>query len=351
MKHINNIVRRCIFADDYGNIDFDFVTLAKIQPKLTFDERYLDPRFRQTTETPFKEIRLLTHHVPVNVENPESQYEKLRKELLETYKNILRQLQPDQKYLCCASAGSDTRILCALLAQLRDEEGLSLDNILFHCWGRPELESFRLLMDRLGLKNISVLDDRRPDTFDVGTDEYSTQGWYGYDGQMNFWGEKINPKEYILMGGAGGDVCFYPSLNWWHQNLYFSKRGESISHLCKIFKDIFFPLFEQEMLAAIASIPTKFKLEKDPRINREKLRTDLCFDLGMGDIPMPAPNPRYLFNLSNERKQLMRDLYEKSKFKKEYKIAINYDKVFAEYGCYDAKLWCFACTVYEKIFS
>ena len=56
-KNYQSLFNRCIYIDNEGELSNSFLTLAKKQKHLTFDRRYLDPKFRQVTETPFKEIR------------------------------------------------------------------------------------------------------------------------------------------------------------------------------------------------------------------------------------------------------------------------------------------------------
>lgn len=350
--YYKSLFNRCLFIDEDYNIDTNFIRLAKKQHKLTFDMIYLDPNFRQsgTILTPFKEIKLYDNFFVPDASLSISQaftYQDLLKYILNTYKNVLRRIDPKKKYLCSCSAWSDSRILCALLAQLRDEEGYNWDNIIFHCWGRPESESFLELMKRVRFKNLSILDDTVDDAFDVGTDEIPVN-FYPYDGQMKFWG-KYNQSEYTLISTAEGEAFQYSFASWIHRCGYFSNRGEQINILSNMFNDAFFPLLSKDMISIVLSIPDKFKGIKDVRINRDKLRTDLCELLGVVDIPMPKSY--YNFNLSYDRKKLMIYLYEKSKFKKDYNINLNFDKVFKYCNTFEAKVWGFAVTVYERIFG
>ena len=160
------LFNKSMFIDEFNNIDIDFIKLAKKQSNLTFNKAYLDPKFNQsyTLLTPFFEIKRYDNFVNPTVCPHETlcngfDYNSLLKNILKIYKNVLRKtLNPKKQYLCICSAGSDSRILCGLLAQLRDEEGVTLDNIIFHCWGNTEKDSFLQIMKRLRFSNISVLD-------------------------------------------------------------------------------------------------------------------------------------------------------------------------------------------------
>ena len=115
------------------------------------------------------------------------------------------------------------------------------------------------------------------------------------------------------------------------------------------FKDVFLPVLSKDMVAIMSSIPNSLKHIKDPRMDRDKLRTDLCEILGLADIPMPISNINW--NISVKRKKQMIDLYNKSQFKKDFKIDINFDNACSTPHTFDSKVWAFAVTVYEKVFN
>lgn len=344
-ENYRNTFNRCIFIDKDQNISNDFVSLARSQNILTFDRRYLDPQFRETIQTPFKEIERYDNFIDFH--ERERSYDYILNEILDTYKSILRRINPNEKYLFACSSGSDSRIIAALLAQLRDEEGYNFDNVLFHCWGKAEKDSFLELMRRCHWKNISILDDSVSDPYDAGVPDISVDGWYSYNLQLKFWGT-INPKDYILLSGAEGETLLRTFDQWKHSHGYFSNRGESVHKLANIFKDIFFPYLQKEMLSITMSIPSHIKNVHDNRMGRDKIRTDLCKMLGVHDIPIQ--NFYYNFNFSNDRKKLMLDLYHKSKFKKEFNIKINSDELFKSPHNFSAKVWGFAVTIYENLF-
>lgn len=358
-KNYRNTFNRCTFIDSSQNVDFDFIRLAKKQGNLTFNTKYFDPKFTQITHTPFMEIERYDNFLDftdcsIGTHNENMDYKKysyILKSIVEEFKNTLRKIDPKEKYFFSCSAGSDSRIITALLSQLRDEEGYDFDNVLFHCWGRPEQDSFLSLMNRFRWKNVSILDDSVADVYDVGTNEISVNGWYPYDSQMKFWGD-INTKNYILLSGAEGETLLRPFDIWKNSHGFFSNRGESIHFLANKFKDVFFPYLTKDMLNITMKIPHFYKNIPDNRIGRDKIRSDICELLGVLDIPMPKPVPGsyYNFNFSSDRKKMMIDLWNKSRFKKEFDVEISYEDLFSRHNTYSSKMWGFAVTVYEKVF-
>ena len=276
-------------------------------------------------------------------------FSKILDYYISAYKDVLRGLDKNEKYLFSCSNGSDSRIIISLLAQLRDEEGYSFDNILFHCWGRPEKDSFLQLMRRFKFDNISILDDAKEDAYSICSSDICVEGFYPYDIMMKFWGEKINPQEYILLSGAEGETLLRTFTEWVHSHGYFSSRGDAVHILAAQFKDIFFPYLTKELLKISMLIPKNLKNIKDTRLSRDKLRTDICEKLGTADIPMQSSH--YNFNFSAYNKKTMMDKYLASQFYKDFKFSLNPDELFTSNSSFSAKMWAFATTVYERIFA
>ena len=276
-------------------------------------------------------------------------YDKILDYYISAYKDVLRGLDKNEKYLFSCSNGSDSRIIISLLAQLRDEEGYSFDNILFRCWGSPEKDSFLQLMKRFKFDNISIVDDAREDPYDICSSDICVEGFYSYGIMRNFWGKDINPQEYILLSGAEGATLVLTFTEWVHSHGYYSSRGDAVHTLASIFKDIFFPYLTKNLLSIAMSIPPKYKNIKDTRISRDKLRTDICEKLGVVDIPMQKAD--YRCNISTNTQKIMMNKYTASRFYKDFNITIDPGELSTSPGSFSSKMWAFATTVYERIFA
>lgn len=350
IQHFN----RCIFVDASGRTSVDFMSLALQQKRLTFDGRFLDKTFQAVTETPFLEIRhadplqYCSHDFLIEDVFSDDQYEYFLDSFITVLRDILMRLDPNEAYLFSCSAGSDSRIFSALMAQLRNEGLQSFDNVLFHCWGSPEKECFLQLMNKLGWRNVSVIDDSVPDPLDAGLETPCVDGWYPYINQIRFWGER-DPSRYILLSGAEGETLLRTFDEWIFSYGFFSDRGESVHRLARHFKGIVFPYLTHEMLKVTMRAPKSWKNVADSRLGRDKIRTDLAARLGVDDIPIPKSF--YTFNFSEERKELMLASYNKSQFKIKFGIEIAADALFSAPGGYESKLWSFAVTVYEKLYQ
>lgn len=347
-QYYKKLFNRCLYRDESGRISSSFMELCKQQENLTFDERYLDESFVQKLETPFLQIQRYDNFIDIDSENSCLDYDEILEKILAGFTYVLRKIKKREKYFFSCSAGSDSRIIMALLAKLRDKEGYNLDNITFHCWGQAEKTEFLELMKKFRFENISILDDTIEDVYDISTTQLCADGWYPYDGLMKFWGN-INPAEYTLLSGAEGETLLRPFNEWKHSHGYFSNRGESVHRLANIFNDTFFPYLTKEMLSITMIIPDKFKNIQDTLLDRDKIRTDLCKILHVDDIPMPQSY--YNFNFSDAVKAHMKNRYIESAFYKKYQFDLNWDQLFAKHTCHSAKAWTFAVTVYEKLMS
>lgn len=343
---------RCWFVDQVGRYSADFIALAKNQEKLTFNKKYLDLSFKDWNETPFEEINygepLLLDSVRDYSSLPkfEGDYETYLNLIIERLKSVLLMLDPCEKYIFSHSSGADSRIISGVMTILREESRANFDNVLFHCWGQPEEKSFRGIMEKCGWSNISMHDDTRPNVYDVGIDSYSVDGWNPYASQMKFWGD-IDPSEYIFFSGGEAGAFQLPYSEWVHSRAFFVERGEAIHRLAKIFKGIFFPFLSRPVLDLLLAMPDEWRNIKDPRIGRDKIRGDLVEKVGLLDFPVEKA--RYNFNFTEDRKKQMINLYEKSKFKKDCNVELNYENLFSKHNSWDSRAWAFAVTVYEKL--
>lgn len=341
---------RCCFSDNVGNLSVDFIEFAKAQSELTFDTRYLDHGFRDWDETPFKEIKFVN---PINYVGYDytdiieftGSYDELLEVILQRIKFVLLKLDPLKNYLFSHSSGSDSRIISGVMFQLK-KEGMNFDNVLFHCWGKSEQNGFMQIMKKCGWENISIHDDSVQDAYNVGIPDFCTDGWNPYTSQMKFWGN-INPSEYVLLSGAEGETFIKTYQDWVHNRGFFLERGESIHRLGRIFRGVFFPFLTHDMLSLTMSIPKRLKSIPDGRLNRDKLRTDLVEKLGLLNIPVDMA--RYNFNFSEGRKREMISLYNKSRFKRDFDVEIDFDDLFKNCNGWNSKCWSFAVTVYEQI--
>lgn len=343
---------RCWFTDQKGRFSADFLSLARIQDSLTFNEKYRQPQFNDWNETPFEEIvfadpLLICPDVDYSdIKEYSGDYDAYLNLIIERLKDVLLMLDPNEKYLFSHSSGSDSRIISGTMALLRDEGLASFDNVLFHCWGCPEVNSFREILSKNKWNNISIHDDSRPDAYDVGVSSYCVDGWNPYASQMKFWGD-IDPSEYILLSGGEAGAFQLSYQEWVHSRAFFVERGEAVQRMAKIFKGIFFPFISHPLLEVLFAMPKQWRNINDLRLGRDKIRTDLVEKLGLLDIPVDRAY--YNFNFSEKRKKSMIDLYNQSKFRRDHKIDLNFDDLFKNCNGWNSRAWSFAVTVYEKL--
>jgi hypothetical protein len=115
----------------------------------------------------------------------------------------------------------------------------------------------------------------------------------------------------------------------------------------KYSKEVFFPFLSYEMLELTMAMPSAWRNVKDTRINRDKVRTDLVDRLGLLNIPVD--NAYYNLNVTKGRKKQMMDLYNKSRFKIEYDVDLDFEDLFKNANGWNSRAWSFAVTVYENL--
>lgn len=342
---------RCAFKDRNENFSDSFHLLAKAQETLTFNESFLDKNYRNTIETPFKEIcraapeEYCANVVPTRIPTYSGSYENYLEELENRLEKVLLRMNPAKKYLMAHSSGSDSRIISGTMARLKRQGKTSFDNVLFQCWNTFEIDSFRKIMAANGWTNISFVDDSQPDVYNIGRLDIPCEGWNPYTYQMDFWGD-LDPKEYVLVSGAQ-ETYSVSYEKWLYDRSFFNTRGESIHRMANVFQDVFFPFLTHDMLDITISMPKEWNNIRDPRIGRDKVRSDLVERLGLIDIPVQKA--AYRFNVSPDRRASMLDAYEKSKFKKNYGIKLDEYDLFNDWNGWNSCLWSFAVTVYEPL--
>lgn len=364
---------RCMFTDGV-HISDDFMKIARMQPSLTFDRRFLSPKFsvfdsapkdppvgrngeRPPTEsTPFHEIWLVSSEQlkagsKLNMITPINYgYTEYLKQLHQAFRAIMLKMDPSRKYLHLHSSGVDSRIISGIMAELRREGLRDFNNVHFRCWGDAEVGSFKRLMNLMGWKNWSIYSDLDQDAHDVGRTDVCVDGWYPYTAQLNVWRD-LNPREYTLIIGAEGFVFRFPFDRWQRRKGYCGDRGEILTRYSKIFNGIFLPMLSYEVLSlAIPMLPEwrdiqDWRLGKAARF-RDTVRVDLVEMLGLVDVPIIHAKDRW--NFSVKRQKSMLQSYYDSKFFKEYRVPIT--NLFNDpVHSFESHLWAFATTVYEQL--
>lgn len=347
---------RSKFVDAEGRSSHDLIELALLQRDLTFETRYLDPKFLPSVETPFVEIKRAEPdpHSPAAIANAkppyEGSYEAYLQSILDAVRNHMSQLTPSDRYLFSHSAGYDSRIISGVMTQLKNAGSKSFDDIVFHCWGRPEEDSFRAIMDRQGWHNLTVADDEIENPYGLGDPTLSVGGWNSYSNQFKFWGAH-NPKEYtLILGAEGGETCTRSLDTWIHSRGFLSGRGEPVLRIASTFRGLVAPYISHDVLSVTMSMPASWRNIPDPRVKdgRDKLRADLVEILGLSDISVPT-SAKYNLNLGPELQSKMVEQYEKSLFFRDFKRTLDYDALFNRLSSWDACAWGFGVTVYETI--
>ena len=123
-------------------------------------------------------------------------------------------------------------------------------------------------------------------------------------------------------------------------------RGEIIHRMQKIFKDVCFPMLDEEVLKISASSPGEWKDIPDNRSGRDKTRTDLVERLGLVDIPFS--NCVYRWGITDRVKKQMESLYYSGQFYRDYALKEDFfpDNIVLGFG---ARLWGFAVTICDRL--
>lgn len=367
-ESFNTHFYRGVFTDG-DRYSIDFVWLCQQQEALTFNKSYLNPKHPDhPLETPFHEIRMAFPHEycfhPIIKKQPRYiySYEELLRCLHKAIESYLMNLSDKQRYLCFHSSGLDSRFISGTMARLRNEGKRDFKNVHFRCH-EPEVDQFLEIMDREGWPKdqYSYHELRGEDNYDVGRPDISVNGWCSYTHQMNFWSEMIgNEKDWVVMLGEGSDIgkfmghyrtafryCENECLNMLIDHT--GGKGEWDNQFALTFKDISMPMWGFECQRVYAQMQREW-LVADNVTGWDNMRIALVEQLGVGGVEFIEHV--YSWNLSEKRKRGMLDAFYRSKFYRRYKHDLPKDIDFFTnmYG-WESKLWGFAVTVYEKIFT
>lgn len=359
MKKSNETQLQKHVYTDGENFSYDLIDIARKQKELTFDERYLLPGFNPypLSCTPFKEIRWVTWQEACKYpymleEQPEfnGTFSRFIELLRDALKESIRSMwDPGERHLVFHSSGYDSRCLSLALAELRDE-GFELGEIHFRCH-QPECPEFVDIMQREGWREDQYSCYRGPeeDCYNVGTTE-SVNGWAGYHQQMNWWSDLgddwVNVNgwggeifKYVAMGGSPKIAC--TTLNTNRIDGYRAWEGAWNTR----FVDMLEPHMGYEYLKVAIKVRREWCKLLAPDV--DKIRPNLAAAFNYY-LPAPRGTHSYIFNISAARREEMKKLYRESKFYERYQMKI---KPFKNYCCWDSRLWSFAVTIYEKLWS
>jgi hypothetical protein len=323
--------------------DQDFFELCKRTKKLTFDTDYITGSIPRLN-TPFKEIKRKDSRYLADTPRFTGTYSQYLNEYLKAFDIVMSRLDPKEKYLFSCSSGSDSRIITGTMMKLQ-KQGYDFSNVHFLTWVGTEVDSFKEIMKRGGWTNYTIFNDKGDNPYEIGYPDVPTYGWHSYTNQMKWW-KGFNPKEYILLSGAMGEVIECEYDNWYYADTWFKTRGEILHKMQKLFKDVYFPMLTEEVLSVSASSPREWKKVLDPRSGRDKTRTDLTELLGLVDIPFA--DCRYNWNLSESHRTDMLNMYYSGQFYKDYKMKIR-PFIKPIHSFKDAKAWGFGVTIYDKL--
>lgn len=334
-----------LFGFEAGNdFDLDYFELCKRQKVLTFDTKFMSGNVDSFLKTPFKEIRRKDNRYLADTPKFTGTYEQYLQQYLRAFESVLMKLDPKEKYLFSCSSGSDSRVITGTMMKLQ-KQGFDFSNVHFLTWVGSEVESFKTLMRIGGWKNYTILSDESENPYQIGTPDVPTYGWHSYTNQMKWW-KGFNPKDYILLSGAMGEIIQWDFERWYYTGTWFMTRGEIIHKMQKVFKGVLFPMLSEEVLNVSASSPLEWKNIFDKRSGRDKTRTDLVELLGLIDIPFS--DCKYNWNLTDNVKNQMMSDYIKSQFYKDYRHPINPFNGQIHLTN-DAKAWGFGVTIYDKL--
>lgn len=204
-------------------------------------------------------------------------------------------------------------------------------------------------MNRFGWENIYILDDSIPNPYSIGGKTPCVDGFHPYMSQMRFWGH-LDAKDFILLSGASGFAALQTFNEWLHGKDFFMEQGTAEHRMARTFKDVCFPYLHPEILNLFMSLPSELKNITDSRINRDKLRTDLCAILGALD-GIPMPRSHYNLNITQQMQEQILGLYQQSVFYRDFKVELDRQNIFRNVNGFDSCLWSFAVTVYDQLFT
>ena len=324
------------------------------------NEEYIrDPQGRPWYETPFKGIRFVDPKKLITI-NPSTRYgidifdfAMLIRDALHRY--WLSVLKPDEKYLFFHSGGYDSRVLSLSLMELRESRDDLTRNIHFRCH-QPEEPMFLEIMRRQGWdkSQYSVYEGPQEDYYDIGRMDRPLNGWQHFNQQMNFWSD-IAPdeKQWTLITGVGGELFKFiaknrpikhkrvdnEALNWLIDAYPFEGQWEG--YWRRIFKELLLPYWSFEYLMVACSVDPRICIEvKDTDSVRAVITVSYMDTHNVDCRNIEYGRHDYSWNISEKRKQEMRDAFYTSDLYKDMELG-TYD--FFN-NIYNAQLWGFMTT-------
>jgi len=367
----DNHFNRCVFTDN-DEYSIDFLSLCRKQKSLTFDTRYLKPKYvSHPLETPFHEIRVAfpSEHCYHPIINQQPLFKGTYQEFIIALKNALKEylmkLDDNQQYLMFHSSGMDSRFISGTMTELRRAGKKQFKNVHFRCH-QPEVKDFLYIMERQGWhpSQYSAWEGRYEDYYDIGRSDVCVQGWCSYSNQMNFWSDIVkDPKEWIVISGEGGELFKYigvfPNVtpfhycDNYHLNMlmdYNGGKGEWENQWMLQFKDVNMPLWSFDYLMVSNRVHSDWITIEDMTIKWDNIKIDLVKSVGL--MGAPFHNEPTSWVLSEKRANEINDLFYKGAFYKKFGELIGKDINFAENTQdWNSRMWGFAVTVYDQIYK
>jgi len=352
---------RCVFTneDKYSPFISDFKSED-------FDERFLDPNFiPRPLVTPFRDVRLAKpeeycdHSILKRKPEIEGDYDEFVHQLGVALWNHLLTLDDDEKYLFSHSSGMDSRFISGTMAGIRRSGLKSFSNVHFRCHA-PENSVFKKIMKAEGWPEDQWSTfDPNDSCYDIGRPDINVNGWCSYSNQMNYWPD-LNPKEWILITGEGGELFKYIALHPEAPTKYCDNycmdmliehnpgNGEWDNQNALIFKDTIMPLWSYDYLQVSNAVRPEW-VTCDRSTGWDNIRTDLVKSVGLGGFQYVVNDYLVSWKINNFRRESMNDQFYSSRFYKKYKKKLRRDiDFFTNPFGWESKLWGFAVTVYPK---
>lgn len=331
-----------------------------------FDIRFLNPNFiAPPLVTPFVDVSFAypkeySHHSILN-EKPEFDggYNAYIIALSEALERHLLTLDENEKYLFSHSSGMDSRFISGTMAKMRDDGIKSFSNVHFRCHA-PENSVFKQIMIAEGWPESQWSTFDPNDTcYDIGRPDINVNGWCSYSNQMNYWPD-LNPKEWIILTGEGGELFKYIALHpetppQYCENYCMNMliehnpgNGEWDNQNALVFKDTIMPLWSYEYLQVSNSVNQSW-VKCNPKTGWDNIRTDLVKNLGLDNFPFVTNDYLVSWVINKFRRESMMDQFYASNFYKRYKDKLpqKIDFFTNPFG-WESKLWGFAVTVYPN---
>jgi hypothetical protein len=317
-----------------GEESIDLAGLISKEKNLTINTNNLSG-FSEITTTDYRDRIPMFYEYLLGCLNKEECFiGALAIDLLHAIKaNLLANIDPSDKKIVLMSGGADSRILGWVLAEIRDDFGPgSLGEIHFVCH-KPEDVEFLHAMKQQGWKpeQYRVHRQNKPqngDYYDYGDPSYNMNGLI--PPAFNFWSDIIprgKENEWVwISGGYGGEILQYASEN---NNLLRENRWEMLEKfidgfyygkMCFVLnsKNLVLPYMSYGFLNKAFRIPDKFYALVD-RVGQKEGLVRAAMLNHYGDRTPCYRMHNYDFSLSEERKKLIRIMWQGSRFYKRFK--------------------------------